>query len=77
MPLRRAVTRVMTLPQTTAWAREMHKAGELVQYIVLLQQPVRAAGRCYWTVETLAQGKLWRRFYVTPDGKHVLAADRR
>jgi hypothetical protein len=40
---------------------------------VLLDQPVREAGRCYWPVEVRADGKLWRRFLVTPDGKSVLS----
>ena len=72
MPLHRAVTRVRLLPETEAWAARMQKAGAIVQYIVLLQEPVRAAGRCYWTVDTSAGGRAWRRFYVSPDGKHLL-----
>ena len=77
MPLRRTVSRVRSLPDTAAWASEMHKAGSAVQYIVLLQKTVRVRGRCYWTVEAVAEGKPWRRFYVSPDGKRVLAAGRR
>jgi hypothetical protein len=72
MPLRRAVTRVELLPETDAWARHMHKSGAVVQYAVLLDETVREAGRCYWTVEVRAEGKLWRRFYVSPDGKRIL-----
>jgi hypothetical protein len=75
MPLRRAVTRVELLPETDAWAREMRKSGVVVQYAVLLEETLRQAGRCYWTVEVLAEGKLWRRFFVTPDGKSVLSKE--
>jgi hypothetical protein len=77
LPLRRAVTKVKTLPQTEAWASEAHKAGVVVQYALLLEATIQQAGRCYWTVEALAEGKLWRRFYVTPDGKRVLDEDRK
>lgn len=72
MPLRRAVTRVELLPETDAWARGMRKAGVVVQYAVLLEETLSRVGRCYWTVEVRAEGKLWRRFLVTPDGKSVL-----
>ena len=33
------------------------------------EPPKREGGRCYWPVDVRAEGKLWRRFYVTPDGK--------
>jgi hypothetical protein len=72
LPLRRAVTKVKLLPQTEAWADEAHKNGVVVQYALLLEATIQQAGRCYWTVEAIAEGKLWRRFYVTPDGKRVL-----
>jgi hypothetical protein len=72
MPLRRAVTRVELLPETDAWARDMRKSGVVVQYAVLLEETLKQAGRCYWTVEVRADGKLWRRFFVSPDGKGVL-----
>jgi hypothetical protein len=72
MPLRRAVTRVELLPETDAWARDMRKSGVVVQYAVLLEETLEQAGRCYWTVEVRADGKLWRRFFVSPDGKGVL-----
>jgi hypothetical protein len=29
--------------------------------------------RCYWPVEVRADGRLWRRYLVTPDGKHLVA----
>jgi hypothetical protein len=69
MPLRRAVAQVKYLPQTEAWAASMHKSGAVVQYALRLDQPKREGGRCYWPVDVRAEGKLWRRFYVTPDGK--------
>jgi hypothetical protein len=72
MPLRRAVAKVKFLPQTEAWAASMHKNGAIVQYAVRLDQPKRENGRCYWPVEVRAEGNLWRRFYVTPDGRSVL-----
>jgi hypothetical protein len=72
MPLRRAVARVKFLPETEAWAASMHKAGSLVGYALRLDQPRREHGRCYWPVDVRADGKLWRRFYVTPDGKRLL-----
>jgi hypothetical protein len=72
MPLRRAVAQVKYLPQTEAWAASMHEAGAVVQYALRLDQPMQMNGRCYWPVEVRAAGKLWRRFYVTPDGKSVL-----
>ena len=72
MPLRRAVTKVKLLPEAEAWAEQAHRAGVVVQYALLLEATIRQAGRCYWTVEAIAEGKLWRRFYVTPDGQRVL-----
>ena len=72
MPLRRAVAKVKFLPEIEAWAASMHKAGAVVEYALRLDQPRRENGRCYWPVEVRAQGKLWRRYYVTPDGSTVL-----
>jgi hypothetical protein len=72
LPLRRAVTRVKLLPETEAWAAGVHEAGGVVQYALLLEQPKLDKGRCYWTVEVRAAGQLWRRFYVSPDGKALL-----
>jgi hypothetical protein len=68
MPLHRAVTRVKLLPETEAWARAQ---GSTVQYALFLDRTRQSQGRCYWTVEVRAEGKLWRSFYVTPDGKSV------
>lgn len=72
MPLRRAVTRIEMLPEVDAWARAMQRNGATPQYLVRLDEPVREAGRCYWPVEVRAEGKLWRRFFITPDGKSIL-----
>ena len=77
LPLRRAVTKVKLLPQAEAWAAGHHKSGNVVQYALQLEQTLQQAGRCYWTVDAIAEGKLWRRFYVTPDGKRVLGEDRK
>src|SRR5258708_23125792 len=72
MPLRRALTRVQMLPEADAWRRERRDAGDAVQFRLLLEEIVFVRKRCYWTVETLADAKLWRRFYVSPDGRSVL-----
>jgi hypothetical protein len=73
MPLRRAVTKVQMLSEVDAWARAAQKNGVKPQYVVRLDAPVREAGRCYWPVEVRADGKLWRRFLVSPDGKSILS----
>ena|SRR5258708_7914489 len=72
MPLRRALTSVQMLPETDAWRRERRDAGDAVQFRLLLEETVFVRKRCYWTVEALAEAGLWRRFYVSPDGKSVL-----
>ena len=74
MPLHRAVTKVKLLPETEAWAAGLHKEGAVVQYALMLDREWRKDGRCYWTVEARAEGKTWRRFYVTPDGKRLVVA---
>jgi hypothetical protein len=73
LPLRRAVARVQMLPEAQEWADEVRSAGAIARYALLLERTVRVKGRCYWTVELSADGKLWRRFYVSPDGKRALA----
>ena len=73
MPLRRAVTRVQMLPDTDRWQKERIKDGEAVLYRLFLDRPVYLDKECYWTVEAVAGGKVWQRFYVTPDGKSVRA----
>jgi hypothetical protein len=77
LPLRRAVTKVKLLPETEAWANYIHKTGAIVQYALLLEDQIKHAGRCFWTVEAIAEGKVWRRFYVTPDGRRVLDEERK
>lgn len=72
MPLRRAVSKVKFLEETEAWASRMHESGAVVHYALLLDAAKTVKGRCYWPVEVRAEGKLWRRFYVTPDGKDVI-----
>ena len=69
MPLHRAVTRVKYLPQTEAWARDQQST---VQYALFLDRTRESRGRCYWTVEVRTEGRLWHRFFVTPDGKSVV-----
>jgi len=73
MPLRRAVTRIELLPEVDAWARAAQKNGVKPQYVVRLDEPVRRAGTCYWPVEVRGDGKLWRSYLISPDGKKVLS----
>jgi hypothetical protein len=75
MPLRRAVTRVEMLPEVHAWHVSTIEKGGKPQYTVRLDEPVRAEGRCYWPVEVSADGELWRRYLVSPDGKHTRPHD--
>jgi hypothetical protein len=72
MPLRRALTRVQMLPETETWQRERRDAGDVVQFRLFLEKEAFFNNKCHWTVEATADGKLWRRFYVSPDGKSVL-----
>ncbi|HXM81533.1 MAG TPA: hypothetical protein VN929_06365 [Burkholderiales bacterium] len=72
MPLRRAVTKVRTLPEIQAWSAAMQQAGAAVQYALLLERTLRSGGSCYWTVEVRADGKTWQTFYVSPDGRKLL-----
>ena len=73
MPLHRAVTRVKLRPEAEAWAKGWLAQKVVVQYALLLDQSQIVAGRCYWTVEARAAGRVWRRYYVTPDGRRVLS----
>ena len=75
MPLRRAVSRIEMLPEVHEWHRSMVEKGVKPQYVVLLDEPVRAAGKCYWPVEVRADGKLWRRYFISPDGKKFLVKE--
>ena len=69
LPLRRAVTQVRLHPDIEGWARDMRDKGEAVQYALLLDEPLWADGRCYWSVEVKLGEKVWRRFHVSPEGK--------
>ena len=73
MPLHRAITRVKLLPETEAWSAAMLRNKVMVQYGLFLEPSVLVRGRCYWTVEARAGGSVWRRFYVSPDGRSVLS----
>jgi hypothetical protein len=74
-PAARAVGRVEMLSEVAEWAREMHRAGVKAQYVVRLDEPVRRAGKCYWPVEVRGDGKLWRRYLISPDGKSIRPND--
>jgi hypothetical protein len=69
--LRRAVTRVEMVPQVAEWHREMVRKGVDPQYVVRLDERHREGGKCFWPVEVHAEGRLWWRYLVTPDGKTV------
>jgi hypothetical protein len=71
-PWRVAVARVKYLPEVEAWADARQRERNVVQYVVLMDDPRRRDGRCYWPVEVRADGRLWRRFLVTPDGKAAI-----
>ena len=75
MPLRRAVSRIEMLPEVHEWHRSMVEKGSKPQYVVRLDEPVRASGKCYWPVEVRADGKLWRRYLISPDGKSIRPHD--
>ena len=72
-PLRRAVIKVKVLAETEAWERAATRTAA-VQYVLLLDAPLRRGKRCYWPVEARAGGELWNTFYVTPLGDRVLVA---
>ena len=74
LPLRRAVSRIRYLPEIDAWSKARHDAGELVQYQLFLEHSVTINGRCYWTIDVRGGNALWRRYYVTPDGKRIKRA---
>jgi hypothetical protein len=73
-PLRRALLKVKYLAETEAWERAAMKTAP-VQYVLLLDAPLKHRGRCYWPVEARSGGALWRRFYATAQGEHVLVAE--
>jgi hypothetical protein len=70
-PWHRAVAKVKYRPETEAMSDMMARNRNVVQYVVSLDEPRRLAGRCWWPVEVRVEGRLWKRFLVTPDGKGV------
>lgn len=68
---RRAVSKVKYLPETEAMAEMQSRDRNVVQYVVSLDQPRQLAGRCWWPVEVRVEGRLWKRYLVTPDGSAV------
>jgi hypothetical protein len=70
-PLRPAVNKVRYLAETEAWERTAMKSAT-VQYVLLVNEPIRRGKVCYWPVEARAGGELWNRFYVTARGEGVL-----
>lgn len=70
-PLRPAVNKVKYLAETEAWERAAVKSAT-VQYVLLVNEPIRRNKDCYWPVEARAGGELWHRFYVTARGERVL-----
>ena len=70
-PLRGVVTRVKHLPETEAWQKALPE-GTIAQFVLLVDSPRKVRGACYWPVEVRASGELWRRFFVTADGKRIV-----
>jgi len=70
-PLRRTVNKVKYLAETEAWERATMKSAT-VQYVLVVNAPLRRGKECYWPVEARAGGELWHRFYVTARGERVL-----
>jgi len=71
-PWRRAVAKVRHLPETEAMVELQVRDRNVVQYVVLLDAPRQVDGRCHWPVEVRVEGRLWKRFLVTPDGKRLI-----
>jgi hypothetical protein len=70
-PLRRTVLVVKYLAETEAWERAATRTAT-VQYVLLVNDPIRRGKDCYWPVEARAGGELWQRFYVTARGDRIL-----
>src|SRR5258706_10364161 len=70
-PLRAAVSRVKHLAETEAWQKALPE-GTIAQFVLLLDSPRKVRGSCYWPVEVRAGGELWKRFFVSGDGRRVL-----
>ena len=71
-PFRLAVLRVQALAETEAWVAAANRRNAAVRYLLEMDRTIEADGRCYWTLEASADGELWQRFYVTPDGRGML-----
>ncbi len=67
-PWRHVIAKVKYLPETEAMAELQSRDRNTVQYVVSLDEPKRLGGRCFWPVEVRVDGRLWKRFLVTPDG---------
>jgi len=76
-PWRRAVSKVRYLPETEAMVEMMSRERNVVRYVVALDEPKHVAGRCWWPVEVRVDGKLWKRFLVTPDGAKIIEEGKR
>ena len=70
-PLRSAVTRVKHLAETEAWQKALPE-GTVAQFVLRLDSPRKIRGGCYWPVEVRAGGGLWKRFFVSADGRRVV-----
>ena len=68
MPWRRAVAKVRYLPETEAMVEMMPRDRSVVRYVLSLDEPRHLGGRCWWPVEVRVDGRLWKRFLVTPKG---------
>jgi hypothetical protein len=69
-PWRRAMAMVRNLPETEAMVR-LQPDRSLLRYVLSLDDPRHLAGRCWWPVEVRVDGRLWKRFLVTPQGDSV------
>lgn len=69
-PWRRAMAMVRNLPETEAMV-QMQPDRSLLRYVLSLDDPRYLGGRCWWPVEVRVDGKLWKRFLVTPQGDAV------
>jgi hypothetical protein len=67
MPWRRAIAKVKYLPETEAMV-QMQPDRSHMRYVLSMDQPRHFAGRCWWPVEVRVDGRVWKRFLVTPQG---------
>jgi hypothetical protein len=66
-PWQRAVAKVKFSPETEAMA-SLQPDRSLMRYVLSLDEPRHLDGRCWWPVEVRVDGRLWKRFLVTPQG---------